>query len=71
MKEQLQPYEQILYRALYGNYSYCTRKEFEEIIRIDSNNYIDYTLTKSAYNCGRCKLRELQRIAKKYFKNND
>lgn len=64
---QLIPFEIILYRAHYGNYVACTRKEFEAIISIDSHNFIDYQLSKSAYNCGKCRLRELRRISKNYF----
>lgn len=67
-KDLLKPYEAILKRALYGNYTSCTQREFEEIVRIHSNNYIDYTLSKSAFSCGRCRLNELKRIAKDYEK---
>lgn len=65
--QQLQPFEIILHRALYGHYTSCTRSEFISIISIDSNNFIDYAVSKSAMNCSRCKLKELERIAKKYF----
>lgn len=68
---RLAEYETILHRALYGNYSYCTRKEFDDIMEIDSNSYTEYTINKSAFTCNRCKLNELRKVAKKYFNYKD
>lgn len=63
----LEPYESILRTAVYSNYARCTREQFHSIMSIIYMGDADLKIKKTAYNCSRCKMRELVKAGKIYF----
>lgn len=63
----LLPYRKCFETAVKSNYATLSRDEFNTIVMIYYDNYPEQKLSKSAYNCAKCKLKELKKIGKEYF----
>lgn len=64
---KLKKYETIFLCVTKSNYAHCTRQEYMEIIDAYYATSALKAPAMSAYNCSRCKLKELKKIATEYF----
>lgn len=64
---RIKPFETPLRTTIKSNYAYITKSDFDTLMNIFYDNEADKHISKSAYNCTKCKLKELKRVATEYF----
>lgn len=60
-------YKHILTTAHKSNYASLSRQQFNHILDIYYDNHAEKFVSRSAFNCPKCKLKELIKIAKAVF----
>lgn len=68
---QIKPFETPLRTALKSNYAYITKSDFDTLMNIFYDNEADKHISKTAYSCSKCKLKEIKTVAKAYFAFQD
>lgn len=64
---KLEAFRNIFTTAVKSNYAHITRHEFHTLVDIYYDNNAEQVLSKSAFNCPKCKLKEIKKIAKEFF----
>lgn len=69
--EQIKQFETPLKTAIKSNYAYITKADFDKLMDIFYDGEADKHVSKSAYSCSKCKLKELKNVARAYFTYQD
>lgn len=64
---QLEAFRTVFNTTVKSNYAHITRQEFHTLVDIYYDNHAEQVISKSAFNCPKCKLKEIKKIAKEFF----